>query len=105
MSDNFDYLLLKIKVEKFGNDEMAALNEHLAAMDAVVCKIKKIADSIDLSTIVGQQAITSIDDILDRDPMDTLKEAFTIKHDAEMTEHQEEMLREIIDNINNQTED
>ena len=105
LSDNFDYLLLKIKVEKFGNDEMAALNEHLAAMDAVVCKIKKIADSIDLSTIVGQQAITSIDDILDRDPMDTLKEAFTIKHDAEMTEHQEEMLREIIDNINNQTED
>jgi exonuclease SbcD len=105
LSDNFDYLLLKIKVEKFGNDEMAALNEHLAKMDAVVCKIKKIADGIDLSTIVGQQAITSIDDILDRDPMDTLKEAFTIKHDSEMTEHQEELLREIIDSINNQTEE
>ena len=101
LSDHFDYLLLKVKLEKFDNDQLAALYDQIAQTDAILCKMQKIVATLDLNTIVGQQQITSIDDILERDPMETLKEAFTIRHNADMTGHQQQMLKELLDNINN----
>ena len=101
LSDHYDYLLLKVKLEKFDNDELAALYEQIAQMDVILCKMQKLVPTLDLTTIVGQQKITSIDDILERDPMDTLKETFTIRHNADMTEHQQQMLKDLLDNINN----
>ena len=32
--------------------------------------------------------------------METLKETFAIKHGADMTEHQEQMLKDLLDNVN-----
>ena len=64
--------------------------------DAVLCKIQRIIPQLDLSTIQGSQQITSIEDIVNRPPLDTLKEAFAIKHNAPMNERQEKMLSDLL---------
>ena len=60
---------------------------------------------VDIQTITGQHSLKSIEDILNRDPMDTLREAFFIKHNAEMNEQQEAMLSELISGIKNESND
>lgn len=97
LSDDFEYLVLKVKLEKVKNDDIKELEALINTKNAVLCKIQKIIPALDLSTITGQQKIQSIDDILNRDPMDTLRETFAVKHNREMTEHQQEMLRKVID--------
>ena len=49
--------------------------------------------------------LASIDDILNRAPMDTLKEAFLIRHNAAMSEQQEAMLQDLLNGIKNETTD
>jgi len=97
LSDSFDYVVLNVMIEKVDNDIIADLEEAMKSKDAVLCKIQKTLPALDLTTISNSETITSIDDILNRDPMETLKETFAIKHGREMNEHQEGMLREVID--------
>ena len=99
LSKDFVYLVLKVKLEKVNNDDIKELEALIGTKNAVLCKIQKIIPALDLTTITGSQQIHSIDDILDRDPLDTLKEAFVLKHKQGMTGHQENMLKELLESI------
>lgn len=99
LDDDFIYLVLKIKLEKVSNDDIKELEDLIDKKNAVLCKIQKIIPAIDLSTISGNQQIHSIEDILDRDPIDTLKEAFAVRNNKAMSEHQENMLRNLLTSI------
>lgn len=98
--EDFVYLVLKVKLEKVSNDDIKELEALIDTKNAVLCKIQKIIPALDLSTITGGQQIQSVDDILNRDPLDTLQEAFVLKHNLEMTEHQQQMLQAILTEIN-----
>ena len=87
------------------NDEIKELENLVNSKNAVLCKIQKIVPLLDLSTIGGGQKLASIDDILNRNPMETLKEAFAIKHSVEMSAQQETLLQELLDGIKNETTD
>ena len=102
LSDSFDYVVLKVKLDKVDNDYVKELEAMVNAKDAVLCKMQKIMPAIQLTTIVGNQNLTSIDDILDRDPIETLQEAFAIKHKADMNERQTSMLNDLISAIRNE---
>ena len=102
LTDSFDYVVLKVKLEKVDNDLIKELEGIINSKDAVLCKIQKIVPDIQITTIVGNKNLTSIDDILDRDPLDTLQEAFAIKHKAEMNERQVTMLKELVRSIRNE---
>ena len=102
LTDSFDYVVLKVKLEKVDNDLIKELEGIINSKDAVLCKIQKIVPDIQITTIVGNKNLTSIDDILDRDPLDTLQEAFAIKHKAEMNERQVTMLKELVSGIRNE---
>lgn len=99
LGDDFAYLVLKVKLDKVSNDDIRELESLIEKKNAVLCKIQKIIPSIDLMTISGSQQIHSIDDILNRNPLDTLKETFVVKHNAEMNEHQEQMLKTLLESI------
>lgn len=99
-SEDFVYLVLKVKLEKVSNDDIKELEALINTKNAVLCKIQKIIPTLDLSTITGHQQIQSIDDILNRDPLETLQEAFAVKHGMEMSEHQQQMLQTILKDIN-----
>ncbi len=103
LSDHFDYVMLKVKQEKLSNDDIKELEKLVNEKDAVLCKIQRIIPQLDLSTIQGSQRITSIEDIVNRPPLDTLKEAFAIKHNAPMNERQEKMLSDLLANLDNET--
>lgn len=96
LSDHFDYVMLKVKQEKLTSDDIKELEKLVNEKDAVLCKIKRIIPQLDLSTIQGSQHITSIEDIINRPPLDTLKEAFAIRHNAPMNERQEKMLSDLL---------
>ena len=99
LSDTFEYVVLRVMVEKVSPDDIRDLEALVATKDAVLCKIQKIMPQLDLTTLSGSEHIASIDDILNRDPIDTLREAFAIKHGVEMSERQEEMIRGIMDEL------
>ena len=96
LSDHFDYVMLKVKQEKLSNDDIKELENLVNEKDAVLCKIQRIIPQLDLSTIQGSQQITSIEDIVNRPPLDTLKEAYAIRHNAPMNERQEKMLSDLL---------
>lgn len=103
LGKDFVYLVLKVQLEKVNNDAIKEIEALISTKNAVLCKIQKIIPTIDLTTITDSQPIHSIEDILDRNPLDTLKEAFTVKHSTEMTDHQEKMLKELLESIDTNT--
>lgn len=105
LDDAFDYVVLKVKQDKVNNDDIKELENLVNSKNAVLCKIQKIVPLLELSTIGGDQKLVSIEDILNRNPMETLKEAFVIKHKVEMSGQQKALLQELLDGIKNETTD
>ena len=105
LSENFDYVVLKVKQDKVNNDDIKELENLVNSKNAVLCKIQKIVSQLDLATISEGEKLASIEDILNRNPMDTLREAFAIKHNAEMSEQQEVLLQDLLKGIKNETID
>ena len=99
LDDNFVYLVLKVTLEKVNNDAIKELEALIGTKNAVLCKIQKIIPELDITTISGSQLLQSIDDILNRDPLDTLKETFVVKNGKEMTDHQEKMLTDLLNSL------
>ena len=105
LSDAFEYVMIKAKIDILNNDEIKKLEEIVRSKDAVLCKIQKMIPEIDLTTVTGNQTIVSVDDILNRDPLDTLKEAYAVIHKTEMSEHQIAMLQELLNSLTNEASD
>lgn len=99
LDDEFEYLALKLRLDRIKGDDINSIEELIRKKNVVLCKIQRIIPELELTSIEGGHEITSIDDILDRDPLETIAEAFAIKHDRELSERQHNMLREIIDQI------
>ena len=104
LNDSFEYVLLKVKIDKVDNDEIKELEDVFKEKNAVLCRIQKVIPAIDIATISGNRPVTSIDDILNRDPLEALKEAFSTKYHIEMPPEQEQMLRDMLNSITFETE-
>lgn len=96
LDDDYPYLVLKVKLEKVSNDDIKELEALILKKNVVLCKIQQIIPALQIATISGTQHLQSIDDILNRDPLDTLKEAFEVKYEMPMSQHQEQMLKDLI---------
>lgn len=104
LDDDFVYVMLKVKLEKVNNDDLVALEEKVNAKNAVHCRTTKINSEIDQTTISGAEQIRSVDDIINRDPLDTLKEAYAVKYNNEMSEHQVQMLKDLLNSITSESD-
>lgn len=105
LDEHFDYVVLKVKMEKVNNDDIKALENQVNEKNAVLCKIQKIITQLDVTTMTEGMRIKSIDDILNRNPMETLRESFVLHHQQEMNERQEQMLADLLSDIKNVTND
>ena len=99
LDEHFDYLLLKVKMDKVDSEAIKELEDLVATKNAVLCKLQRIEPSVDCTTISGEK-IECTDDVLNRDPLDALKEAFVVKRKKEMTSEQVALLTELLGNIN-----
>lgn len=104
-NDDFVYLALKVKFEKMKSDDIKELEELIEKKNAVLCKIQKIMPQLEITSVTGTEMLTSIDDVVNRDPMATLKEAFFVINKTEMNEQQTKMLQEVVDSIKNEEND
>ena len=104
LDDDFVYVMLKVKLEIVNNDDLVALEERVNRKNAVLSRIQRIIPKLDLTTISGAEQIQSVDDIINRNPLETLKEAYTIKYSNEMSEHQEQMLKELLNSITSESD-
>lgn len=105
LDDHFDYVWLKVRRKRVNHDDAKMLMDLVNSKNAVLCKTESIVEAVDSSVLVGECPVTSVDDILSRDPMETLQETFVIKHGIEMSERQKSLLTEVINNIKNETND
>ena len=105
LGDDFEYVQLKVKINKVDNDAISELEAVFNHKNAVLCRLQKIMPNINVNTIVGEKKLTSIDDILNRDPLEPIKEAFFTKHGTEMTPEQESMLSDLLKSITLETEE
>jgi exonuclease SbcD len=99
LTDSFEYVVLRVKQEKVNNDLIKELEALVNSKDAVLCRIQKIIPGLSVNTVLGNKSLVSIEDILDRDPMEALAEAFVVKHQSEMNERQSGMLKDIVTSI------
>ncbi len=97
LDGNYDYLAVKVILDRVDKDELKAIEDLISRKNAVLCKIQRVLPNIDISTISGDRKMRSVDDILNRDPLETLREAFLVRHEHEMSDNQKQMLQEIID--------
>lgn len=104
LTENAPYVAIKVAQDKISNDEVRQLELLVATKNAILCKIQK---SMPLSldgNAEERPELKSVDDILNRDPMDTLRDAFRIMNNGqEMNERQVAMLSELIKNIQHET--
>ena len=105
LDDHFDYVWLKVRRKRVNNDDAKMLMDLVNSKNAVLCKTESIVEAVDPSASVGQRTLTSVNDILNRDPLEALQEAFVAKHNAEMNERQKSLLTEVINNIKNESND
>lgn len=105
LTEHFRYVVLKVKLEKADNEVLKKLESWIEAKDAVLCKIQKVLPHLELTTLTQQQQLTSLDDILHRDPMNTLREAFLLKHNREMNEQQANRLQNLLQSIHHELND
>lgn len=105
LGDDFEYLVVKVKQNIINNDEIKELEEIINRKNVVLCKIQKVIEQIDVHTISGSQKITCIDDILNRNPIETLKECFYLMCGSEMTDRQEALLNELIKDVKSEIND
>lgn len=99
LSDDFEYLLMRVSLDKVDNDVISDLEEAVKNKDVVLCKIEKVMPALNVANITDSARFESIDDIINRDPMEALKETFAVINKCEMSEHQEEMLRKVINKV------
>ena len=105
LGDDFEYLVVKVKQNIINNDEIKELEEIINRKNVVLCKIQKVIEQIEVHTISGPQKITCIDDILNRNPIETLKECFYLMRGSEMTDRQEALLNELIKDVKSEIND
>ena len=99
------YAVLKVKMDQVSNESIRELEELVNRKNAVLCKIQKIIPLPDVTAPAGAQPTGSLDDILNRDPMETLKEAYTIRHKCEMNDEQEALLSDLLKSVRYETKD
>lgn len=105
LNDDYVYLALKVKIERMRSDDIRELEELIAKKNAVLCKIQRITPQLNITTLSGNEKLSSIDDVVNRDPMETLKEAFFVMNKTEMNEQQTKMVQEVVDSIKNEEND
>lgn len=99
LSDHFVYVMLRVRQDKASNDEISAVEQLTKSKDAVLCRTVKVFPQSDVEAMSERNCIESIDDVLNRDPMETLREAFELHHKVKLNPEQEELLSSIINKV------
>lgn len=90
------YVRLHIKKEKIADDRRRELENMVESLDAVLCAVDEVSENAVSSVVEGLGELRKIDDILERNPLDSLREAFLLRHDKELSPRQVEIVSRLL---------
>lgn len=96
------YVTLKVRFDRISNDDIHTLENAVAARNAILCKIHKLMTVAETEGEETCERMQSIDEIINRDPMEIIGKAFTLRHGKDLSESQQTLLNEVIRDIENQ---
>ena len=99
--DEAVYVELKLLSAQLKPEERKRIEDAVATKNAVLCRLQLVTPDLDLSSLSADKPLSTIDDVLHRDPMEALRESFLVKHRLPMSERQEALLARIINKVKN----
>ena len=93
------YLELKLLSSQVRPEDRKALEEAVSKKNAVICRLQQVMPDADIQTILGQQQIQSVEDVINRDPFDAIQECFTVKTGDRLSPDQEKLVRDVLSRI------
>ena len=61
----------------------------------------QVLPQLQVEAMAASDTFASLDDVLNRDPMEALKECFEVINGATVNEHQQQLLAEVVKNVTN----
>lgn len=100
-ADEAVYVELKLLSAQLKSEERKRIEDAVAKKNAVLCSFQLVTPNPDPSSLSADKPLSTIDDVLRRDPMEALRESFLVKHRQPMSERQESLLARIINKVKN----
>ena len=101
LSDRCLYLELNLTADVVDDNTIHRMEAAVARKDAVICRECRIMPDIDVPSFNGGERFASMDDVLNRDPLDALIECFELKNGkGSLGERRTAMLRELVNSLN-----
>lgn len=102
LSEQSVYLELKLESASVTPDERSEIEQLVAKKDAVLCRIEQVMPDMQLTDEESGRAFHSVDDILERDPMEAISECFVAAKGRGLSEEQTRLVAEAIDKVKHQ---
>lgn len=93
--DNAPYVALRINADRINADLRHRVETFVESRNAILCKTETISDNT-VPTIDGTSHLHTVGDILERPVIDTISEAYRLRHGEDMSEHRRELLTELL---------
>ncbi len=101
LSDHACYLELKFESAAVKADDRATIERALDGKDAIISRLMQVLPQLQVEAMAASDTFASLDDVLNRDPMEALKECFEVINGATLNEHQQQLLAEVVKNVTN----
>lgn len=97
-SEDAPFVMLYLYQPKVNADRKRELEDLIATKNAVLCGTQCVTEAA-VSTLSGNENLRTVSDILERDPMDTLEEAYRMRHEQDMPDHRRALLTDLLENL------
>lgn len=94
--ENAVYLELKVTMDNVSNEMVRELEDAVKGYNAILCKIQKVLPTVEVENMVSSTTYHSVDEIINRDAMDVLRESFKVKYQRELSASQEALLQNVL---------
>ena len=94
------YLDLRLKTDRLNPEDRTTIMAAVERKDAIVCHLQPVLPTVDVAAIARPERFRSVDDVLNRDPKEAVRECFEIMMNGrEMNERQLGMLDRVMQRI------
>lgn len=105
LDDESVYLEIKLESSAVKPEERSEIEQLVAKKNAVLCRIEQVLPDCAVASVEGERQFTSVDDVLERDPMEAISECFVAMKGHELSEEQKRLVTDIINKVKTNEEE
>lgn len=96
--DNSVYVSLKVLADKVDSEIVSDLEAAVAARNAILCRVRRVIPAMETNS-GPSEPLMDIDDVLSRDPVEAIDEAYRFKHKSPLPDESRDMLRRLVNEV------